>query len=91
MSLLVYLIFLVFLGLVVGALARLVLPGPDPLTIPETVGLGLAGNVVAGLIVLAVAGHGAPGLILGVPCSAAILYVIRRRRGGSLTRPATPR
>jgi len=91
MALLTYLILLTFLGLIAGALARLALPGPDPMTILETVALGLAGNLVAGLIVWAIWGAGAPGLVVSVLCSTVILYFIRRRRGGSLTRPAAPR
>ena len=91
MSLIAYLISIVVLGLAAGALARLALPGRDPMTIPQTIGLGLAGNVIAGLIVWALWGHGVPGLILSVLCSMVILYVIRRRRGGSVTRPAGTR
>ena len=91
MALLTYLILLTFLGLIAGALARLALPGPDPMTILETVALGLAGNLVAGLIVWAIWGAGAPGLVVSELCSTVILYFIRRRRGGSLTRPAAPR
>jgi hypothetical protein len=37
------------------------LPGPDPISIPATIGLGLAGNFLAGLIYLVLWGHGAPG------------------------------
>jgi uncharacterized membrane protein YeaQ/YmgE (transglycosylase-associated protein family) len=87
MGLLLYLILLVVLGLIVGSLARLSLPGPDPMTIPQTIMLGLAGNLTAGVIVWLVWGHGVPGLILSVACSSVILYVIRRRRGGGLSRP----
>jgi uncharacterized membrane protein YeaQ/YmgE (transglycosylase-associated protein family) len=90
MGLLLYLILLVVLGLFVGALARLSLPGRDPMTIPQTIMLGLAGNLIAGLIVWAIWGHGAPGLIISVACSSLILYFIRRRRGGGLSRPAGP-
>ncbi len=90
MGLLAYLIVLVFVGLVAGALARLALPGPDPMTILETVALGLAGNLVAGLIVWAIWGPGAPGLVVSVLCATAILYVIRRIRGGGLTRAVSP-
>ena len=90
MGLLLYLILLVVLGLFVGALARLSLPGRDPMTIPQTIMLGLAGNVIAGLIVWAIWGHGAPGLIISVACSSVILYFIRRRRGGGLSRPSGP-
>jgi uncharacterized membrane protein YeaQ/YmgE (transglycosylase-associated protein family) len=91
MGVVVYLIVLAFLGLTVGALARLALPGPDPMSILETIALGLAGNFVAGLIVWAIWGTGAPGLIISVFFSMLILWVLRRRRGGSFTRPAGPR
>jgi uncharacterized membrane protein YeaQ/YmgE (transglycosylase-associated protein family) len=90
MSLLAYLIVLAISGLFVGALARLSLPGPDPMSIFQTILLGLAGNLVAGLIVLAIWRRGVPGIVLSVACSSLILYLIRRSRGGSLTRPGTP-
>ena len=48
MDVIPYLILLVCLALIVGALARLALPGPDPMTILETLALGLAGNLAAG-------------------------------------------
>ena len=41
--------FLVF-GLVVGALARLLKPGKDALGIGATLGLGVAGSVIGGLV-----------------------------------------
>ncbi len=87
MSLLVYLILLAVSGLFVGALARLALPGRDPMTIPQTIALGLAGNLIAGIIVLIVWGHGVPGIVISVLCSSVILYFIRRSRGGGLARP----
>ncbi|HTX31512.1 MAG TPA: hypothetical protein VMD09_09000 [Solirubrobacteraceae bacterium] len=40
MSLVLYLIFLFIIGLFVGALARLLLPGPDPMSIPMTASAG---------------------------------------------------
>ncbi len=91
MSLLLYLIVLAISGLFVGALARLSLPGPDPMSISRTILLGLAGNLGAGLIVLAIWRRGVPGVVLSVACSSLILYLIRRSRGGSLTRPGTRR
>ena len=87
MSLVVYLIILAISGLFVGALARLALPGRDPMTIPQTILLGLAGNFIAGVIVWLVWRHSAPGLVISIACSSAILYFIRRRRGGGLARP----
>lgn len=87
MSLLAYLIILAVSGLLVGALARLSLPGRDPMTIPQTILLGLAGNFIAGIIVWLVWGHGVPGIVLSVACSSVLLYFIRRSRGGGLARP----
>jgi uncharacterized membrane protein YeaQ/YmgE (transglycosylase-associated protein family) len=91
MGLLLYLILLAFLGLIVGGLARLALPGPDPMSMLQTIALGLAGSFLAGLVAWAIFGHGAPGLVLSVACSGLILYFIRRSRGGGLSRPAGPR
>jgi uncharacterized membrane protein YeaQ/YmgE (transglycosylase-associated protein family) len=87
MSLVVYLIILAVSGLLVGALARLALPGRDPMTIPQTILLGLAGNFMAGIIVWLLWRHNAPGLVISIACSSAILYFIRRSRGGGLSRP----
>lgn len=85
MSLLVYLIVLAFSGLVVGALARLALPGPDPMSIPETIALGLAGSFVAGLIGHFVFHSDGAGIIASVLVATLILWGIRRRRGGHVT------
>jgi uncharacterized membrane protein YeaQ/YmgE (transglycosylase-associated protein family) len=45
-----YLLALAVVGLVVGALARLLVPGPDPMSILGTICLGLAGSFVGGLV-----------------------------------------
>ena len=82
-----YLIVLAISGLFVGALARLSLPGPDPMSVPQTIVLGLAGNLIAGIVVWLIWGHGVPGIVLSVACSSVILYFIRRSRGGGLARP----
>ena len=41
--------FIVF-GLVVGVIARLAVPGRQSLSLPMTVGLGLVGSVVGGVV-----------------------------------------
>jgi uncharacterized membrane protein YeaQ/YmgE (transglycosylase-associated protein family) len=89
MSLIAYLILLAVTGLFVGALARLALPGRDPMSIFQTILLGLAGNFIAGILVWLIWRRGVPGVLLSVLCSAMILYLIRRSRGGSLTRSGT--
>lgn len=87
---LLYLIGLFFIGLVTGGLARLALPGPDPMTIWQTALVGIGGSMIAGLLVYAIHGRGGAGLLLSVFCSAGIVYLVRRSRGGSLMDPGTP-
>jgi uncharacterized membrane protein YeaQ/YmgE (transglycosylase-associated protein family) len=84
-----YLIVVAILGLITGALARLALPGKDPMSIPATIGIGIAGSFIAGLIYYAISGGQARGggFLLSFTCSVIIVYIIRRRRGGDLTHP----
>ena len=44
MDVIVYLIVLALSGLVIGALGRLAIPGPDPMTIWQTILIGIAGS-----------------------------------------------
>lgn len=81
MSLLVYLLVLALIGLIVGALARLALPGPDPMGILATIGLGLAGTFVAGLVMRLLFDAEGAGIIVSVVVSTLILWGIRRSRG----------
>ena len=91
MSLIVFIIILAFEGLIVGAFARLALPGKDPMTIPQTIGVGLAGSFIAGLVVYALSGGRAGGgFLASLVFSVLIVYVIRRRRGGGLVDPGVP-
>lgn len=77
MSLILFIILLAFFGLVVGALARLLLPGPDPMGVGETILLGLAGSFVGGLFSwYALKGRGS-GLLISIVC-AMLLLVLRR-------------
>jgi uncharacterized membrane protein YeaQ/YmgE (transglycosylase-associated protein family) len=76
-------------GLLVGAFARLALPGRDPMSLFETMGFGLAGSFVAGLLTYAVSdGRAAPSFLAALVFSVGIVYLIRRRRGGGLMRPS---
>jgi uncharacterized membrane protein YeaQ/YmgE (transglycosylase-associated protein family) len=87
-GLILFILILAFEGLVVGAFARLALHGPDPLTIPQTIAVGLAGSFIAGLVVYGLSGGRAGGgFLASLVFSVLILYVIRRRRGGGLTSP----
>jgi uncharacterized membrane protein YeaQ/YmgE (transglycosylase-associated protein family) len=89
MSWLLYLVSLAVFGLIVGAFARLALPGKDPLSLFGTMALGLAGSFIGGILVFVISGgryYGA-GWFVSLVCATGILYFIRRRRGGGLTRP----
>jgi uncharacterized membrane protein YeaQ/YmgE (transglycosylase-associated protein family) len=74
-------------GLVVGALGRLALPGPDPMTAFQTMLVGIAGSFIGGLIGWALFGRNGGGILLSVLGAVGIVYLIRRSRGGSLTDP----
>src|SRR3954453_8958400 len=88
MSLIAFLITLAVWGLIVGAFARLALPGRDPLTLPQTSAVGVPGSFLAGIVVRAVSGGRAvPGFLAALVFSVLIVYIIRRRRGGGLVRP----
>jgi len=78
MSLLVFLILLAVAGLVVGALARLLLPGPDPMGVGMTILVGLLGSFSAGLFSWYVLHRHGAGLILSVLFSMLIVYALRR-------------
>ncbi|HEX7527240.1 MAG TPA: GlsB/YeaQ/YmgE family stress response membrane protein [Gaiellaceae bacterium] len=77
MGILGVLIMLVVGGLIVGGLARLALPGPDPMSIPLTIGLGIAGSLVGGLVARIFLGTGG-GLIFAVLGAMLVLYLHRR-------------
>jgi uncharacterized membrane protein YeaQ/YmgE (transglycosylase-associated protein family) len=87
MGLLLYLVLLALSGLIVGALARLALPGPDPMGIGMTILIGLAGSFIGGLIMVLLVGRNGAGIVVSVACATGIVYLIRRSRGGSLTDP----
>jgi uncharacterized membrane protein YeaQ/YmgE (transglycosylase-associated protein family) len=72
-----FIVFLLLFGLVVGALARLALPGPDPMGIFATIGLGLAGSFLGGVIAHIFLGTGG-GIIFAVLAATLLLYLYRR-------------
>jgi uncharacterized membrane protein YeaQ/YmgE (transglycosylase-associated protein family) len=87
-SLLVLIVLLAIQGLIVGAFARLALPGRDPLSLFQTMGVGIAGSFIAGLLVYTLSDESeAPSFLAALLCSIAIMYVIRRSRGGGLMSP----
>ncbi len=83
----VEIIVLILVGLVIGALARLALPGPDPMGIGATILVGIAGSLISGLIVRLVFDRVGWSFLIAVLVSTGIVYLIRRSRGGTVTSP----
>ena len=72
-----YLIVLVIWGLAICGLARLALPGPDPMGLLATAGLGLAGSLLGGVISFFFLGH-VGGLVVSLFGAVLLLYLHRR-------------
>jgi uncharacterized membrane protein YeaQ/YmgE (transglycosylase-associated protein family) len=88
-NIIVLILLLAVQGLIIGAFARLALPGKDPMSLFETMLVGIAGSLIAGIVFYLVAGdRAAPGFLAALVFSVGIVYVIRRSRGGGLTRPS---
>ena len=79
-------LWMCIIGLVAGALAKLIMPGKDPGGIIVTMLLGIAGSLLAGFLGRALglyqAGQGA-GLIMSVVGAIVLLAVYRFVKGRS--------
>jgi uncharacterized membrane protein YeaQ/YmgE (transglycosylase-associated protein family) len=77
-----YVIGLAFTGLIVGALARLLLPGRDPMSLLETMLAGIGGSLIAGLIAYYVfdQDEGAAPFLIALLCTIPIVYAVRKYR-----------
>jgi uncharacterized membrane protein YeaQ/YmgE (transglycosylase-associated protein family) len=74
---LLFIILLIVWGFVVGGLARLALPGRDPMPWYATIGLGLGGSLVGGVIARLLLGTPG-GLIFAILGAILLLYLYRR-------------
>ncbi len=79
MSVLGYVISLVIVGFVIGGLGRLIVPGPNPIGLWATLGIGLVGAVPGGLLG-AILGLGAFSIILEIAIAAGLVYRTSGRR-----------
>ena len=78
MDILVFVLVVVLGGLIVGALARLAVPGPDPMSIWRTIVLGILGSLLGSLIA-ALVGMGNGGGVLFALIGAVLLLILYRR------------
>ena len=72
-----FILGLIIWGFIIGGLARLALPGPDPMPWYATLGLGLGGSLIGGLVAELLLGT-AGGLIFAVLGAILLLYLYRR-------------
>ncbi len=85
MDVILFIIGLLLTGLIVGALGRLLLPGRDPMTVFQTIMLGIAASLVAGLIAYyAFDEKEGPGFLFSVLCAIGLVYLVRKLRERSV-------
>ena len=88
-----FIIAMVIIGVIAGYLARLLVPGPDPMSVAATIVLGVIGSFVGGFLGYVLfdkdVGEGAlqPSGIVGAVIGAIIVLLIYRAAGrGRLSR-----
>jgi uncharacterized membrane protein YeaQ/YmgE (transglycosylase-associated protein family) len=76
-----HILYMVVIGLIVGALAKLFMPGRDPGGIIVTILIGIAGSVVAGWIGHALGWYRrsdqGPGIIASILGAMLLLFIYR--------------
>ncbi|MGH8933729.1 MAG: GlsB/YeaQ/YmgE family stress response membrane protein [Egibacteraceae bacterium] len=74
-------LLLLVIGLIAGALARFLVPGPDPMSIVATIILGIVGSFVGGLLAALIPGGRGLGPvgIIGSIIGAIIALLIYRQ------------
>jgi uncharacterized membrane protein YeaQ/YmgE (transglycosylase-associated protein family) len=78
-----FIIFLLIWGAIVGGLGRLALPGPDPMSMGETILIGIGSSLVAGILFRIIFNSQA-GIVGSVLMATGAVYLLRRSRGGGL-------
>jgi uncharacterized membrane protein YeaQ/YmgE (transglycosylase-associated protein family) len=73
-------IMFVITGLIVGALARLVVPGRNPIGIGMTILLGIVGSIAGGMVSHALGVHGLLTLIFSVVIAALLVAMVSGTR-----------
>ena len=73
-----FILGLIVTGLILGALARLLVPGRDPMSIGATILLGIVGSIVGGLVGNLVFDNEGGGFLLALVTTIVLLLVLRR-------------
>ena len=93
MDVVVFILLVAVSGFIVGGLARLAVPGPDPMPLWRTIALGILGSLLGGLIGGVFEIGGAAGVFLLSLAGAVLLLILYRRvfQGRSITGPGARR
>lgn len=76
-----FLLTLALFGLIVGAIARLLIPGPAPLGVLGTMAAGVAGAFLGGLVGKLLWGANyTPGWIMSILGALLVVWAVSRRR-----------
>jgi len=75
-------LWLIITGLIVGAIARLVVPGRNPIGILMTILLGIVGALAGGFIAHAIGAGALIQFILAVVVAAVLVALMTGARGG---------
>lgn len=71
-----YLIVLVLSGLLIGALGRLAIPGPNPMGFLMTILVGIGGSLLGGFVSRLVGIPQEWSFVVAVLCAALIVYLV---------------
>jgi uncharacterized membrane protein YeaQ/YmgE (transglycosylase-associated protein family) len=72
-------VMIMLFGFITGSLARLAVPGPDPMPVWLTVAIGLVGSAAGGAIAIGIWGKGTQGIGIFAFLGAVLLVVAYRR------------
>ncbi len=88
-----FLLYLLVIGLIAGPLARLLVPGRDPMSLPATIALGIVGSFIGGFLGWALFGNdfdegafqpsGLIGSVIGAVIALLIYRAVSRRSAGT--------
>ena len=86
MSFLAIVLSLVITGLVIGALGRLAVPGPNPMGLGMTMLIGIAGAFLGGVVGALIGNIWALNLVLEIAAAAGLVVLVSRRTNRRITR-----
>jgi uncharacterized membrane protein YeaQ/YmgE (transglycosylase-associated protein family) len=89
MEFIVLILVLAATGLLVGALGRLALPGPDPMSLSQTMLVGVGATVIVGVLAKLLFDSDGASILVSVLVATGIVWFIRRSRERAAGPPAT--